>query len=180
MHEHKKIILTKNVGSLSLVNVHKFLFPLDHIILNTQLVTNLISQILAILGRPFFATSKAIIQCRSGQLELTFGNFMVTLSMFHDGNYQPEVNNFGSLRLLNYCVSYSNILYTDHWEEHLEHFDIDFYNDTSIRKVKALLDFILLIDVINEIVNTKPLPDDEWTHDVPKEPPIFNIKSWPP
>ena len=66
LHEHKEIILTKNVASLSLVNVHKFLFPLDHIVLNTQLVTNLICQIPTILGRPFFATSKAIIQCRSG------------------------------------------------------------------------------------------------------------------
>ena len=100
--------------------------------------------------------------------------------MFHDGNYQPEVNSFGSLRLLNNYVSYSNILYTDHLEEHLEHFGINFYNNTFIRKVKALLDFILLIDVTNEIANNKLLPENEWTHDVPKEPPIFDIKSWPP
>ena len=105
---------------------------------------------------------------------------MVTLSMFHDGNYQPEVNNVGSLRLLNNCVSYSNILYTDHWEEYLEHFSLQFEDNTSIRKVKALLDFILLIDVTNKITNTKLLPDDEWTHDVPKEPSIFDIKRWPP
>ena len=166
----------------SLVNVHKFLFPLDHIVLNTQLVTNLICQIPTILGKPFFATSKAIIQCHSGQLELSFENFMVTLSMFHDGNYQPKINNFGSIRLLDNHVSdpFSHNFSTNLLEGYLENFGIDFYNDPSIRKVKALLDFILLVDVTNEISSTKLLPDDEWTHDVPKEPPIFDIKRWPP
>ena len=66
LHEHKKIILTKNVRSLSLVNVDKFLFPLDRIVLDTQLVTNLISQIPAILGRHFFATSNVVIHYQSG------------------------------------------------------------------------------------------------------------------
>ena len=47
---------------------------------------------------------------------------------------------------------------------------------TSIRKVNELLDFISLMDVTNEIVNTKLLPNDEWTRDLPKEPPIFDIK----
>ena len=65
-------------------------------------------------------------------------------------------------------------------EAHLADFGIDFYHEASIRKVNALLDFILLMDVTNEIANTKLLPDDEWTHDGPKKPPIFDIKRWPP
>ena len=77
-------------------------------------------------------------------------------------------------------VSYSNILYTGHWEAYLEHFGLQFEGNTSIRKVNALLDSILLMDVTNEIANTKLLPDDEWTHDEPKESPIFDIKRWPP
>ena len=36
------------------------------------------------------------------------------------------------------------------------------------------------MDVTNEIANTKLLPDDEWTHDGGKKPPIFDIKCWPP
>ena len=57
---------------------------------------------------------------------------------------------------------------------------IDFYDDASIRKVNALVDFIPLMDVTNEIVNTKLLLDDEWTHDLSREPPIFDIKCWSP
>ena len=88
LNESKNILLTKNVRSFSLVNMDKFLFPKDFIILDTQLMTNLINQIPAILCRPFFATSNAVIHCRSGQLELSLGNFKVTLSMFLKKNWR--------------------------------------------------------------------------------------------
>ena len=69
---------------------------------------------------------------------------------------------------------------TDHLEAHVEHFGIKFYEGASIRKVNTLFDFIPLMDVTNKIANTKLLPDDEWTHNVPKKPPILDIKRWPP
>ena len=101
--------------------------------------------------------------------------------MFNGGNYPIKYDDFGSIQIFDNLVtdSFTRISYTDHWEAYLEHFDIDFYNDTSIRKVNALLDSIPLMDVTNEIANTKLLLDDNWTHDLPKEPPIFDIKRWP-
>ena len=36
-----------------------------------------------ILGRPFLATSNAIINCRNGVMQLTFGNMTVELNIFH-------------------------------------------------------------------------------------------------
>ena len=62
---------------------------------------------------------------------------------------------------------------------------IDFYDDAYIRE-NTLLNFIPLMDMTNKITNIKlflDLPniyDDEWTYDLPKEPPIFGIKCWPP
>ena len=102
--------------------------------------------------------------------------------MFYNGNHLPEVVDFGSTLMLDNLVfnPFSHISYTDPLEGCLEYFGIKFDNDTFIKKVNALLDSILLMDVTNEIVNTKLLPDDEWTHDGPKEPPIFDIKRWPP
>ena len=77
LHEPKKILLTKNVRSFSMVNMDKFLFPKDFIILDTQLMANMINQIPIVLGRPFLTTSNAVIYCRSEQLELSFENFKV-------------------------------------------------------------------------------------------------------
>ena len=181
LHEQKEIILTKNVRSLPLVNVDTFLFPLDCIVMNTQLVTNLISQLPAILSRPFFATPNAVIHCRSGQLELSSGTFKVILSMIHDGNYPPDIDGFGSIQICDSLVSDSLTLipYTNPSGAYIEHLGIDFKDDTSTRKVNTLFKFFHLVDVTNVIAKHKLLLDD-WTHDVPKEPPIFYIKRWPP
>ena len=60
------------------------------------------------------------------------------------------------------------------------YFGIEFDDDTSVKEVNTLLDFVPLMDVTNEIAKIKLFLDDEWTHDFPKEPPIFDIKHWPP
>ena len=39
-----------------------------------------------ILGRPFFATSNAIINCRNGVMHVTFGNMTLELNIFNLGN----------------------------------------------------------------------------------------------
>ena len=36
-----------------------------------------------ILGRPFLATSNAIINCSNGVMQLTFGNMTLELNIFH-------------------------------------------------------------------------------------------------
>ena len=36
-----------------------------------------------ILGRPFLATSNAIINCRNGVMQLTFRNMTLELNIFH-------------------------------------------------------------------------------------------------
>ena len=36
-----------------------------------------------ILGRPFLATLNAIINCRNGVMQLTFGNMTLELKIFH-------------------------------------------------------------------------------------------------
>ena len=49
-----------------LVKVDKFLFPVDFVVLDTESMANMTNQIPIILGRPFLATSNAVIHCRSG------------------------------------------------------------------------------------------------------------------
>ena len=75
-----------------LVQIDKFYFPVDFIVLDTQPVMNYTTQIPVILGRPFLATSNALINCRSGIMKLSFGNMTADFNIFHVPN-QPEDNN---------------------------------------------------------------------------------------
>ncbi|XP_077232805.1 uncharacterized protein LOC143871649 [Tasmannia lanceolata] len=78
-----------------LVKVGEFLFPVDFIVLETEPVANIKDQIPIILGRPFLATSNALIDCRNGLMKLTFGNASMDFNVFRLGkqpNLQEEIN----------------------------------------------------------------------------------------
>ena len=65
-----------------LVQVDKFYFPVDFVVVDTQPVVNKGTQFPVILGRPFLATANAIIHCRGGLMTLSFGNMTVNLNIF--------------------------------------------------------------------------------------------------
>ena len=65
-----------------LIKVDKFYFPMDFIVLVTELVQVIRSEIPMILGRPFLATANALINCRTGVMKISFGNMMVELNIF--------------------------------------------------------------------------------------------------
>ena len=64
-----------------LVKMDKFNYPVDFVVLDTESVAIRANCVPIILGRPFLATSNAIINCRNGVMQLTFGN-MTQSSMF--------------------------------------------------------------------------------------------------
>ena len=66
-----------------LIQVNKFYFLVDFIVLDTQPVENLETQILIIQGPPFLATLDAFIQCRNGVMRLAFGNMTYELNIFN-------------------------------------------------------------------------------------------------
>ncbi|XP_042972926.1 uncharacterized protein LOC122304722 [Carya illinoinensis] len=66
-----------------LVQVDKFYYPVDFVVLDVQLTPHSVFQAPVILGRPFLATSNALINCRSGILKLTFGNMTLELNVFN-------------------------------------------------------------------------------------------------
>ena len=66
-----------------LIQVDKFYYPVDFVVLNTELVAVRANHVPIILGRPFLATSNAIINCRNGVMQLTFGNMTLELNIFH-------------------------------------------------------------------------------------------------
>ena len=66
-----------------LVQVDKFYYPVDFVVLDTEPVAVGANYVPIILGRPFLATSNAIINCRNGVMQLTFENMTLELNIFH-------------------------------------------------------------------------------------------------
>ena len=74
-----------------LVKVDKFYYPVDFVVLDTEPIAVGPNHVPIILGRPFLATSNAIINCRNGVMQLTFGNMTLELNIFHLSNkHKPE------------------------------------------------------------------------------------------
>jgi hypothetical protein len=75
-----------------LVQVDKFIYPVDFIVLDTQPV-EACNSIPVILGRSFLATSNALINYRNGVMKLSFGNMTLEMNVFNickqlrDDNY---------------------------------------------------------------------------------------------
>ena len=51
--------------------------------LDTEPIANGPNHVPIILGRPFLVTANAIINCRNGVMQLTFGNMTLELNIFH-------------------------------------------------------------------------------------------------
>ena len=94
----RRVKISRGIVKDVLVQVDKFYFPVDFVVLDTEPVVNQGTQFPAILGRPFFATANAIIHCRGGLMTLSFGNMTVNLNIFNvikgmgDEEYMCEIN----------------------------------------------------------------------------------------
>ena len=65
-----------------LIQVDKFYYLIDFVVLDTKPVAVGANYVPIILGRPFLATSNAIIDFRNGVMQLTFGNMTLELNIF--------------------------------------------------------------------------------------------------
>ena len=75
--------IPKGIVEDVLVKVDKFYYPVDFVILDTKPMVESTNHVPIIVGRPFLATSNAIINCLNGVMQLTFGNMTLELNIFH-------------------------------------------------------------------------------------------------
>ena len=59
---------------------------MDFVVLDTEPIASGPNHVPIILGRPFLSTANAIINCRNGVMQLTFGNMTLELNIFHLSN----------------------------------------------------------------------------------------------
>ena len=79
----RSIKIPKGIIEDVLIQVDKFYYPVDFVVLDTEPVAVGANHVPIILGRPFLATSNAIINCRNGVMQLTFENMTLELNIFH-------------------------------------------------------------------------------------------------
>ncbi|XP_022859339.1 uncharacterized protein LOC111380103 [Olea europaea var. sylvestris] len=72
-----------------LVQIDKFCYLVDFLVLDLNEDVNVNSKIPIILGRPFLPTANALINCRNGLMKLSFGNMTLNVNIFHIMK-QPE------------------------------------------------------------------------------------------
>ncbi|XP_026410828.1 uncharacterized protein LOC113306058 [Papaver somniferum] len=167
-----------------LIKVDKFYFPVDFIVLDTQPLQNHDCHIPVILGRPFLATSNAIINCRNGVLKLSFGNMNVELNVFNvsqqpmdlDDNDVHEINMIESL----IQDSLSNTLSVDPLQACMENINLDLYDSEYISEVHSLLESVPHMDVTKWQTKVELLPLSD-SKSVPSlvEPPKLELKPLP-
>ena len=79
----RSVKIPKGIVEDVLVKIDKFYYPVDFVVLYTEPIASGPNQVPIILGRQFLATANAIINCRNGVMQLTFGNMTLELNIFH-------------------------------------------------------------------------------------------------
>ena len=118
--------------------------------LDTQPVTSCTTQIPVILGRPFLATSNALINCRNGVMKLSFKNMTVDFNIFHvckqpnDDNENEETQ---EVNLINSLIQdiVTPFLSSDPLEACLNH-SKNIEENKEIREISTLLNSTPLMD----------------------------------
>jgi hypothetical protein len=78
----RSVKVSRGIVEDVLVQVDKFIYPLDFIVSDTQPI-EACNSFPVILGRPFLATSNALVNYRNGLMKLSFGNMTLEMNIFN-------------------------------------------------------------------------------------------------
>lgn len=165
--------IKKPLGTVEdvLIQIEQFYFPVDFIVLQTEPISHPNGQIPLILGRPFLATSNAKINCRNGQLRLSFGNLTIDLNIFHL-NKRPCDFEIEEVDAIQKIVDGTFSDTTESLNMFLDHFNLDFDESEYISEVNDLLDScstsldfnqLMSTEIATEVhpkIDLQPLPKD--------------------
>ena len=82
----RSVKIPKGIVEDVLVKVDNFYYQVDFVVLDTEPMAESTHQVPIIIRRPFLATANAIVNCRNGIMQLTFGNMTLELNIFHLSN----------------------------------------------------------------------------------------------
>jgi hypothetical protein len=133
----------KGVVEDVLVQIDKFYYPVDFLILETESVVHANSKIPIILGRPFLATANALINCRNGLMKLSFGHMTLEVNIFNIGKQIFEDEDYEVVNWIDAVVQeqFTKTYHSDPLDSCLLNFsDGDSSIGSNIASVCSLLD----------------------------------------
>ncbi|XP_026439292.1 uncharacterized protein LOC113337979 [Papaver somniferum] len=149
-----------------LVQVEKFIYPVDFAILDTQPVSSQDINIPIILGRPFLATANAVIHCQNGLVEFSFGNQKIYVNAFKALQAPPDPEHYESICMIDSLVenTFTTNSVSDPLEAFLAHFGVYYDEDSHLEEYKPepilpTIDKPLPSSVKAPTLELKPLPD---------------------
>ena len=80
---NRSIKIPKGTVEDVLIQVDKFYYPVDFVVLDTEPIAMGTNYVPIILERPFLANSNVIINFQNGFMQLTFGNMTLVLNIFY-------------------------------------------------------------------------------------------------
>ena len=174
----RSVKIPKGIIEDVLIKVGDFVFPVDFVVLETEQVKNPKNQIPIILGRPFLATSNALINCRNGLIKLTFGNMTIDLNIFHVGK-QPD-DDFDQpmgINLIDEIVDQDFMNPSDALEFCLKHFGQEWDDSNYTNEVNQMLEST--IPTTNHEPEPSPCSLFEASEPVESKPPELELKPLP-
>jgi hypothetical protein len=133
-----------------LVQIDKFYFSVDFIVLDTHPVSNVGIQIPIILGRPFLATSNTLINCRNGVMKLSFGNMTLELNIFNICKQPGDDDGFHEVNLIETLVQnqFNLTCFSDPLESCLVNsLDFDDDKDSEVAHICSVLNSSQVLEV---------------------------------
>ncbi|KAL6312322.1 hypothetical protein AAG906_007992 [Vitis piasezkii] len=81
--EDRSVKFPRGIIENVLIQIDNFYYTVDFVVLDTEQGTSGLNHVPIILGQPFIAITNALINFRSGVMQLTFGNMTIELNIFH-------------------------------------------------------------------------------------------------
>jgi hypothetical protein len=151
-----------------LIKVDKFYFPVDFIVLDTEPVQVIGTEIPVILGRPFLATANALINCRSGVMKISFGNMTVELNIFHIRKQPLDYDQMNQVCLIEEIL-----------DEVIEESSIEDPLEACLAQFGEDLDLDKLMEQAEALLETAPLESKEKKETAVPDPPKKELKPLP-
>eukprot|EP00258_Populus_trichocarpa_P031932 XP_024447951.1 uncharacterized protein LOC112325519 [Populus trichocarpa] len=145
-----------------LVQVDKFYFPVDFVVLDTAPIQGSNAPTPVILGRPFLATSNALINCRNGVMKLSFGNMTVEMNIF---NVSKQIGEHEDIREVDLIQTVCQEHFEREWIKdplertliHDERFCSLEYVDEEVRELETYLDPMPIMSIGQWTPSFEPL-----------------------
>jgi hypothetical protein len=124
-----------------LIKMDKFYFLVDFIVLDTEPVQVVGTEIPVILGRPFLATANTLINCRLGVMKISFGNMTVELNIFHIRKQPLDYDQMNQVCLIEEIID--EVIEESSKEDPLEACLAQFGEDLDLEKLMEQADALL-------------------------------------